>query len=334
MPRISKSVLIENVIRALRNRDWQVERKTGPAEHPAKLRLRRGRQEAHVRVFIWNLTHGGASRSVDEYRVQVTSGVDAFVHEDGYETAILGWSDEFGVFAGFDANRRLDRLGASPSIQVSRSTINQSLDDGIAKQTKAQGEVAISVRPDRLGEYLTDLRQVHRGDLSSVLSPPTTIEQSLQFLEEEGRAQRNYSLGSSAERRHRRLIEDRLDELERIVDEMRAHPPGRGHNNPPELIEDYEPPIPQQVKLAADEIRSDLRDPDPDVARVAANSARIGWLSDFVKGIVEKASEKIQEHIGSIIVSGLAIALTSAPALLKVLSQFVDAVVRWLQLLL
>lgn len=333
MPRISKSVLIENVVRALSNRGWRVDRETGPAEHPAKLRLRRERVEARVRVFIWNLSHGGGSRSADEYRIQVTSGVEAFSPEDGYETVILGWSDQFGVFAGFDANRRLNRLGSSPSIQVSRHTIDRSLDDGIAKQTKAQGEIAVSVRPDRLGEYLTDVRQVHRGDLSSVLSPQKTLEQNLLFLEAESQAQRDFRFGSAAEQAQRRLIAGRLDDLERMIGEIRADSPGRGHNNPPELIENEEQSTPHQVKLAADEIRRDLESREPEAARVAANSVRVGWLSNFIKGTLNSAAQKVQEQIGSIIAGGTMLTIANAPALLNVVGQFLDAVVRWFQLL-
>src|SRR4051812_19010654 len=102
MARAGKKALIARVVDSLTVGGWTVQQITEANVHPALLRIRRGRRTRQLRIYIWNLTHGGgAARPKHEFRIQVTSGVLKFRRDEGEQTAILGWSDEFGVFAGF-----------------------------------------------------------------------------------------------------------------------------------------------------------------------------------------------------------------------------------------
>jgi putative restriction endonuclease len=126
--------------------------------------MERGGDREIVRVYIWNLSHGGGQRSEHEFRIQIT-GIDGFQLEPDGTTLILGWSDDFGAFAAFDARRRTGPLGASPSIQLLASTLNAATADGAALQKKG-GEFAVAVRPDRLSTYVQNYDAVHQGDIS------------------------------------------------------------------------------------------------------------------------------------------------------------------------
>ncbi len=128
--------------------------------HPARYQVYRGQHSRAVRVYIWNLTHGGRNRPEDEWRIQATS-VDRFVREPEWKALILGWRDDLGVFAGFDADHHRQKLGASPSIQLREDALRKAAVDGLAASNKGNGELAIAFRPELLAAYLDNLESLH-----------------------------------------------------------------------------------------------------------------------------------------------------------------------------
>ena len=334
MARPSKRVLIEAVVQTLTSRGWKVVKLSSGDEHPAKLEIARHAEKHRVLLYIWNLTHGGASRSANEYRIQVTSGVKAFAGEGGFQTVILGWSDEFGVFAGFDFDRRGAHLGSSPSIQISRATIEGALIRGIATQDKGRGELAIAVRPDALGSYLSRVSQVHAGDLAGVEASPLSSEEVASFFD--GQVESPLHLfGSSAERRQRISVLDRLDALEREVQRLSPAPQNRGHNNPPELLPEGEMELVPDLLDATATIRNELEQEQPDTKKIAEKAGRLQRIGTFLQGIVTSTKEKLQEKAGEIIVGGLTLAAAASwGPLSEALTRVIGELLRWFHLLL
>jgi len=78
----------------------------------------------------------------------------------GY-TILLGYDPDRGVFAGFDLNWHQSFTGRSPSVQVSKSTLNDCLQDGLSFQTKSNDEIAIGVRSDHLLFYCEHAQALH-----------------------------------------------------------------------------------------------------------------------------------------------------------------------------
>ncbi len=101
------------------------------------------------------------ARPVDEYRIQVTSGVARFEPEVGGKTLVLGWWQDVGVFAGFDYEKHSGKLGESPSIQIREPALRTALATGFAPHSRGQGELAIAFRPDFLGTYVEHLQVLH-----------------------------------------------------------------------------------------------------------------------------------------------------------------------------
>src|ERR1051325_5108328 len=111
MARLDKPKLIDVVLNAVRAAGWTVTMVSSPGAHPARFTMTKGPQQQAIRVYIWNLTHGGgARRPKHESRIQITSGVNVFKSEPGGVTLILAWSEKFRVFAAFDASRRTASL--------------------------------------------------------------------------------------------------------------------------------------------------------------------------------------------------------------------------------
>lgn len=183
---LSKEGLRQIVLEAVRSSSWQALELDASDAHPFRLRVVRAEDALTVRVYIWNLTHGGGlARPPDEYRIQVT-GVDRFEQEPGGHPLILGRWGEAQVFAACDPVRHLDQLGESPSIQVRESALRSAYEHGLATHTKGNGEIAVAFRPDLLMHYVQNQQSLHgfgESDrevelLNAVAADPTGVPEA------------------------------------------------------------------------------------------------------------------------------------------------------------
>ena len=152
--------------------------------HPARYQVIGGDASKLVRVYIWNLTHGGRHRPADEWRIQAT-GIQRFEPEPGGATLILGWREDLGLFAGFDSARHQRDLGTSPSIQLREAALLAADRDGLAVHNKGNGELAVAFRPHLLAAYIDHMELLHATGnvpeeaelLDRVAQDPTAIGQ-------------------------------------------------------------------------------------------------------------------------------------------------------------
>ncbi|MFN3670392.1 MAG: HNH endonuclease [Bosea sp. (in: a-proteobacteria)] len=129
-------------------------------EHPARYRLVRGTDTMLVRVFIWQISHGGRANLPSEYRIQNT-GVPELQSEPGYRNIILGWWPAIDVFAGWDIRQHLGPVANSPSMQINEEPLRKALISGFAPYKNQMGETAIAIRPDFMATYIEFLEALH-----------------------------------------------------------------------------------------------------------------------------------------------------------------------------
>lgn len=170
MARLSKLKLLDIIVSSLENSGWSITAISPGGIHPFRFAIEKGGTRVRARAYVWNTSHGGASRSVDEFRIQITSGVDTFEREPEGTTLILGWSETYKVFAGFDIAHHQGSLGSSPSIQIGEATMARGAARGFASQQKSNMEIAVAFRGDRLADYILQHSAVHAGhaDLSDL----------------------------------------------------------------------------------------------------------------------------------------------------------------------
>lgn len=163
MAKLDKEELSERVFQAIREGGWNALYLSHVQEHPIRLQMYKGQERFPVRVYIWNLTHGGgAKRPTHEYRIQITpTSLDHFDPEPGGKTLILGWWEEEEVFAAFDYSKHAGPLGRSPSFQIGREALEKAQADGLAPYPKGNKEIALAIRPDFLAEYIKNLEPLH-----------------------------------------------------------------------------------------------------------------------------------------------------------------------------
>lgn len=161
MSRLTKAHLFEKVEQAITDSGWNIIYLPSKVGNPRRIQIYKGEESYRLRIYIWNMTHGGGSaRPRDEFRIQIT-GIDRFEAEAGGKTLILGWWDEVGVFAAFDFRKHARALGASPSIQIREEFLRRAYQDGLAPCNKGNKEIAIAVRPDFLVEYIRHSESLH-----------------------------------------------------------------------------------------------------------------------------------------------------------------------------
>lgn len=160
MPTLNKPGLLGRFEEAIRLSGWNL-LYLSTGKHPARYQVFRDGRGGTVRVYIWNITHGGgAKRKQDEYRIQPT-GVPKFELEPNGRTLVLGWWEDVGVFAGWDVRQHAGALGKSSSFQINEKALRQALLTGFAPYKKASGETAIAFRPDFAGTYVEFLQPLH-----------------------------------------------------------------------------------------------------------------------------------------------------------------------------
>jgi putative restriction endonuclease len=169
MARLRKPELFRVVEQSILDSGWNYLHLTQANDHPASYQVYRNERSFRIRIYIWNLSHGGgAQRPADEYRIQITGlpeigGSQQFVPEIGGKLAILGWWEDVGVFAGFDYNFHRGPLGRSPSIQIRDDALRAAHANGFAPHNRGNGELAIAFRPNFIGTYFDNLEALHKS---------------------------------------------------------------------------------------------------------------------------------------------------------------------------
>lgn len=181
MPRLTKQALLDRLTRDLLVGGWNY--LITSRQHPFELLIYRGGESYRARIYIWNVTHGGASRDPSEYRIQITSGVTQFSTASVNRTLVLGWWDSGGVYAGWDVSKHLQPLGASPSLQIHEDTLRRAAVDRLATYRKENDEIAVAFASSFLGEYVAQVPDLHAmadsdNDLAALANVIADPEQS------------------------------------------------------------------------------------------------------------------------------------------------------------
>lgn len=134
---------------------------------PARMRIITSSASTDCVLFLWAVTHGGGRmRPHNERRIQLTN-VGGIPLRPGQRTLLGGWSDEFQVWAFWDARRHVRFSSNSPSLQVTSECLEKAASVGIAtylRPSAAGLEVVAAVAPDSLLWYVQEGHQLHNAE--------------------------------------------------------------------------------------------------------------------------------------------------------------------------
>lgn len=166
-----KEELYNIVLESIRSAGWNVSILNNVYSSPLKILLTSGGKQEAIFVYIWNISHGGKTRSESEFRIQMKGS--RLMTGNTYKTLLLGWYDELKIFAAFNAFKHRV-FGRSPSVQVSKEALQRATNQGIAfhtKQTQIGQEVVVTFQPSYIMEYIMDIYpKYHKG--INILSSP------------------------------------------------------------------------------------------------------------------------------------------------------------------
>jgi hypothetical protein len=176
MATLSKEQLYEKVALAIRNSGWEISAESDKSQQPVRIEITKGSDVQILRIYIWNLTHGGGdSRPLNEYRIQVK--VDRFEEEMNSKSLILGYWDEKSIFAGFDMTKHIGKPGWSSSMQIKKEYLEDANEHMVSAYSKENGEIAIAFRPEFFMDYVNNSYDLHSsGNLNKYIYQPIPTE--------------------------------------------------------------------------------------------------------------------------------------------------------------
>lgn len=184
MASLNKEELFAKVSQTIKDNGWEVSSSTDISQQPVRFEVSKGDINQILRIYIWNLSHGGLGRAENEYRIQVK--VDRFEEESNSKALILGYWDEENVFAGFDISKHVGKPGWSASMQIKKEILLEAKKNKVAVYAKENGEIAIAFRPDFFMDYVNDSNDLHStGILNKYFESGETIEEIEDEAEDE-----------------------------------------------------------------------------------------------------------------------------------------------------
>lgn len=160
--RMTRSQLESWVEGSLRESPYSVLRLPPPVQKPFRYLVSTNDVESPqiLRIYAWRVTHGGGmARADDEFRIQLTGQRPNLV--DGELTSIIGWSEQFEVFVGWDSKFHQNRFTSSPSLQVREETIRRAQRSGLAAAHRHSGDVVVAFRRELLAAYCLNAPDIH-----------------------------------------------------------------------------------------------------------------------------------------------------------------------------
>lgn len=127
--------------------------------HPFYVNIFNESESISLKIIIYNITHGGYPRAANEFRIQFKES--ELEVEKGVKTLILGYYEQYNVFAGWDLLKHVGEPGYSASFQIKLENLEKASMYGFSPYNKGNGEIAIAFRPDFLVEYVRNLESLH-----------------------------------------------------------------------------------------------------------------------------------------------------------------------------
>lgn len=90
MPALPSEIIVQAIEEAFTDSAASAVLVSKPRGNPKRFYVTSGEASFSVWIYIWTLTHGGGPRSVDEYRIQLTSVTPPFAGKSRRAYAIVG----------------------------------------------------------------------------------------------------------------------------------------------------------------------------------------------------------------------------------------------------
>src|SRR4051812_34450174 len=102
MPAVSPNAMVQALLDAIRESGAQGRLLSQATGHPRRFRIA-GLRDGGITVwiYIWTVTHGGATRAEEKYRIQIPTVKPPLPQNPDGPTLLMGYYPDLQVFAGF-----------------------------------------------------------------------------------------------------------------------------------------------------------------------------------------------------------------------------------------
>jgi putative restriction endonuclease len=179
MPAVSPSALVGAFLEAISESGAQAMLMSDVRSHPRRIQISDRGTAFNLWVYAWTITHGGATRSEEEFRIQMTSVASPLALNPQGPTVLVGWEPDRGVFCGFDLRRHQTFTTGSPSVQVPLQVLNDAKRNGLAFGRKSNDEITVGFRGDQFLNYIRNATELHveGAQVQQLLQRATALEQ-------------------------------------------------------------------------------------------------------------------------------------------------------------
>ncbi len=169
MAAVSPGEIVDAILSALTDSGAQAQLTSPARSHPRKFRVIHAGTSFPLWVYIWTITHGGATRSAEEYRIQMTTVTPPLAMNPSGPTLLLGYYPENEVFGGFDIARHRDGFKpGSNSVQISLSALLAAGSFGWGFYTNQYNEIAVAFKPAEFVNYMHNAAALHADGVRAV----------------------------------------------------------------------------------------------------------------------------------------------------------------------
>jgi putative restriction endonuclease len=162
MAAIAPGEIVDAILSGLNDSGAQAKIISPVRSHPRKFHVIYDGRSFPLWVYIWTITHGGATRAAEEYRIQMTTVTPPLAMNPNGPTLLLGWNPEHEVFGGFDITKHRDGFRAgSNSVQISLSALLAAENFSWGFYTNQYHEIAVAFRPAELMHYALNAHALH-----------------------------------------------------------------------------------------------------------------------------------------------------------------------------
>ncbi len=223
-----KQQLLSRVQYAIQSSGWSLIFEN--TEHPCFIRAFHGVESIRMLVYIWRLTRGGPPgvRPAGEFRIQLTGVEPPLTRGEDFKTLLLGYHESLAVFASFDVERRPERWGASPSVQIREDALRDAASRGFGfyRRGTRDGEFAVAFTPDGFMTYAKWQAEFH--EFGRFPEEATVLREaaSQRALEEPERGVDLDRIGSSGRKEVIRAVKERIGQANfraRVLAAYRHH---------------------------------------------------------------------------------------------------------------
>lgn len=169
MPALPPGEIVDSILAGFEDSGAQAQLTSPIRSHPRKFRVIESGRAYSVWIYIWTITHGGATRSPEEYRIQMTTVEPPLAMNPNGPTLLMGWNPEHAVFGGFDIKRHADGFQpGSNSVQISLSALRSAQSFGWGFYTNQYNEIAVAFEPAEMVNYISNAADLHSQGAKAV----------------------------------------------------------------------------------------------------------------------------------------------------------------------